>query len=98
VNVTTLTTTGDNGLLRGVRAALDGADEALLCVAFVQKAGVHLPRRQLEQLGSHARLLHTTTFTECSTALELAHELGAQVGIVECRRSALRPFPRKRRT
>ena len=58
MDVTTLTTTGDNGLLRGVRAALDGAGDALLCVALVQKAGVHLLRGQLEQLGGHACLLH----------------------------------------
>jgi hypothetical protein len=47
-----------------------------------KKAAVHLLRRQLEQLGSRARLLHTTTFTECSTALGMAHELGAQVAIL----------------
>jgi len=82
VQVTTLTTAGDNELLKGVRAALDGADAALLCVAFVQKAGVHLLRGQLEQLGGRARLLHTTTFTECSTALGMARDLGTQVGIL----------------
>jgi hypothetical protein len=82
VQVTTLTTTGDNGLLRGVRVALDGADEALLCIAFVRKAGVHLLRGQLEPLAHRARLLHTTTFSECSTAVGMAQGLGAQVGIL----------------
>ncbi len=82
VEVTTLTTSGDNSLLRGLRFALADADEALLCVAFVQKAGVHLLRAPLERLGSRARLLHTTTFTECSTALGMAHGFGANVGIL----------------
>ncbi len=82
VEVTTLTTSGDNSLLRGLRTALEGADQALLCVAFVQKAGVHLLRAPLEQLGARARLLHTTTFTECSTALGMAHGFGANVAIL----------------
>lgn len=83
LQVATLTTAADNGLLQGVRAALDGADDALLCVAFIRKAGVHLLGGQLGQLGSRTRLLHTTTFTECSTALGMARELGAQVGILK---------------
>jgi hypothetical protein len=82
VQVTTLTTLGEIGLLRGVQDALEGVDEALVCVAFVQKAGVHLVRRQLEPLGMRARLLHTTTFAECSSALGMAHGMGAQVGIL----------------
>jgi hypothetical protein len=82
VEVTTLTTGGDNSLLQGLRTALDGAEQALLCVAFVQKAGVHLLRTPLERLGSRARLLLTTTFTECSTALGMAHRLGAHVSIL----------------
>jgi hypothetical protein len=82
VQLTTLTTTGDDGLHRGVRSALDGADEALLRVAFVQNAGVHQLRGRLEPLGLCARLMHTTAFTECSTALGMARELGAQVGIL----------------
>jgi HKD family nuclease len=82
VEVATLTTAGSNSLLPSLRAALDGADEALLCVAFVQKAGVHLLRRPLEQLGGRARLLHTTVFNECATALGMAYELGARIGIL----------------
>ncbi len=82
MNVTTLTTGGDNSLLRGLRSALEDADEALLCVAFVQHAGVHLLRAPLERLDARARLLHTTTFTECSTALGMAHSFGASVSIL----------------
>ena len=39
-------TTSDRSLLRAVRGTLDGADEALLCVAFVQQCGVHLVERE----------------------------------------------------
>ncbi len=66
----------------GSHFGLEDAEEALLCVAFVQKAGVHLLRSPLEKLGERVRLLHTTKFTECSTALGMAHGFGANVGIL----------------
>ena len=47
--------------LEVVRRVLDGADEALLCVAFVQQRGVNLIERQLAALG-RGRLVCTTVF------------------------------------
>ena len=85
MNVETVTTS-DRSLLRAVRGTLDGADEALLCVAFVQQRGVHLVEKELEALTTRkapARLVVTTTF-EATTqaALGLAHRLGVQVRVL----------------
>jgi hypothetical protein len=82
VDVSTLTSASGNTLLRGVRETLDAADDALLCVAFVQRAGVHLLRNQLERLGPRARVLLTTTFTQCRAALGMAEALGASVSVL----------------
>lgn len=79
MEITTITTQGANTLLAGVRSALDGADSALLCVAFVQAAGVHLLRRQIEGLASSTRLLLTTVFSQSSSALSMAQGLGTSV-------------------
>jgi HKD family nuclease len=82
MDVATVTTT-DRSLLHAVRGALDGADEALLCVAFVQEKGIHLIERELEALrarGARARLLVTTVFaTTSEPALGLARRLGLDV-------------------
>lgn len=79
-------TTGDRSLLRAVRGTLDGADEALLCVAFVQQRGVHLVQRELEALAARkapARLVVTTTFDSTTqAALGLAHALGVRVRVL----------------
>jgi len=59
---------------------LTGADAALLCVAFVADAGVHLLGRELEGLGGNARLLATTVFGGTSaSALGHATDLGVAV-------------------
>ncbi len=72
--------TADGSLLRAVRATLDEADEALLCVAFASEQGVHLLRPQLTRLGSRARLIATTTFGSTTPgALAMAHGLGVRV-------------------
>ena len=44
-----------------MRRVLDGADEALLGVAFVEQRGVNLLERQLATLG-RGRLIATTAF------------------------------------
>lgn len=49
-------------LLTRMRGALDGADESLLCVAFISMEGVHLLRRQLEHT-KRARLLNPSSGT-----------------------------------
>lgn len=66
--------------------ALSGADEAFLCVAFVQEKGLHLLGRELETLrrnGARSRLLVTTTFqTTSPSALTMAGSLGLDVRVL----------------
>lgn len=73
-------TTADSSLLHAVRSTLEGADEAFLCVAFVQERGLHLFGRELERMRQRkagARLLVTTTFqTTSASALAMARGLG----------------------
>ena len=77
-------TTSDRSLLKAVRGTLEGADEAILCVAFVQQRGVHLVEKELEALAARkapARLVVTTTFdTTTQAALGLAHGLAFGCG------------------
>jgi hypothetical protein len=79
-------TTSDNSLLHAVRQALTGADEAFLCVAFVQERGLHLLERELDALRKRqvrTRMLVTTTFATTTTgALALAHNLGVDVYVL----------------
>ena len=79
-------TTSDRSLLHAVRAMLDGADRAFLCVAFVQEKGIHLLGRELEELRRKnvvSRLLVTTTFaTTTNSALAMASELGLDVRVL----------------
>ncbi len=63
MDVATVTTT-DRSPLNAVRNTLDSADQALLCVAFVQQRGLHLVEKELKALdsrGAAARLVVTTT-------------------------------------
>ena len=79
-------TTSDGSLLAAVRTTLGAANEALLCVAFVQERGLQLLRRELEALRrrqARTRLLVTTTFgTTPAAALSLATRLGAEVRVL----------------
>jgi hypothetical protein len=85
MNVETVTTS-DRSLLHAVRATLDSADEAFLCVAFVQEKGLHLIQKELEALrdrGARSRLLVTTTFqTTSPSALSMAIGLGLDVCVL----------------
>lgn len=85
VNVETVTTS-DRSLLHAVRATLDGAEDAFLCVAFVQEKGIHLLEQELEALRrsrARTRLLVTTTFqTTSPSALSMASGLGLDVRIL----------------
>lgn len=85
MNVETVTTS-DRSLLHAVRATLDGAEEAFLCVAFVQEKGLHLLQKELEALrdrGARSRLLVTTTFqTTSPSALSMASGLGLDVRVL----------------
>lgn len=79
-------TTSDRSLLQAVRATLTEAEEAFLCVAFVQEKGVHLLEKELDSLrrkGARARLLVTTTFaTTSEPALAMARALGLDVRVL----------------
>lgn len=79
-------TTSDRSLLHAVRGALAEAEEAFLCVAFVQEKGLHLLERELDDLrrrSARARLLVTTTFATTSPpALGLARRLGLDVRVL----------------
>jgi HKD family nuclease len=85
VNVATVTTS-DRSLLHAIRATLDGAEDAFLCVAFVQEKGLHLLEKELEALrrrGGRSRLLVTTTFqTTSAFALSMASGLGLDVRVL----------------
>lgn len=67
-------------LLAAVQHVLDGADEALLAVAFVDTRGIHLLEQEMKTVGS-LRLLATSQFDRNSqrtdTALARAVGLGA---------------------
>ncbi len=79
-------TTSDRSLLRAVRGTLDRAEEALLCVAFVQEKGIHLLEKELDGLRRRkapTRLLVTTTFkTTSMPALGMARKLGLAVRVL----------------
>jgi HKD family nuclease len=85
VEVATVTTT-DRSLLHAVRGALVEAEEAFLCVAFVQEKGIHLLEAELDALRrrkASARLLVTTTFkTTSEPALGMARRLGLDVRVL----------------
>lgn len=79
-------TTSDRSLLHAVRSTLDGAEEAFLCVAFVQEKGLHLLEKELDALQRRrvrSRLLVTTTFqTTSASALAMANGLGLDVRVL----------------
>jgi hypothetical protein len=69
------------GMLAAVRTVLAEADEALLCVAFANQAGVELVAPLLRDLP--VRLLATTVFGATTTAaLARAADLGADVRVL----------------
>ena len=71
--------TADGSLLRAVRRTLGDADEALLTVAFVREAGVHLLSQQLQRLGRRGRLVATTFGSTSPSALSMAQGLGVHL-------------------
>lgn len=92
MEVKTISTRGENTLLAGLRSAFTNADQALLCVAFVQAAGVQLLRPQFAEIASSTRLLVTTTFGQSSPeALHMARELGMSVSILNHGRGTFHP-------
>lgn len=77
--------------LGAVRRVLQGADEALLGVAFVQRRGVNLLERQLATVG-RGRLVATTTFgTTTAPGLEAAAAFGLSVRVLNPSRGTFHP-------
>jgi len=68
--------------LQAVRRVLDGADEAILSVAFVQRRGVSLVERQLQTVGA-GRLVTTTVFgSTTSEGLDAIQRIGFGVRVL----------------
>ena len=87
---TTSSPRGD--LLGAVRSTLACANEAIMCVAYVNEPGVNFLRRELKRLGKRARLLTTTTFgTTTAAALNSAHDLGVQIKVLNPAQSSYHP-------
>jgi len=77
--------------LEAVRRVLDGADEALLGVAFVQRRGVNLVERALQNVGS-GRLVITTVFgSTTSEGLDAMRYLGFGVRVLNPRGGTFHP-------
>lgn len=84
----------ERSLLGGVRRALDGADEAYLCVAFASMAGVQLIKRALEPIRKRegATLLVTTTFGSTTPeGLVAAQKAGADVRFINLPKGTYHP-------
>lgn len=74
-----------------VRRVLDGADEALLGIAFVQQRGVNLIERQMNSIGT-GRLISTTVFgSTTSQGLNAASAGGLGVRVLNLSRGTFHP-------
>lgn len=77
--------------LAAVRSVLDGADEALLGVAFVQHRGVNLIEHQLRNVG-RGRLVTTTVFgSTTAQGLSAAEDGGFAVRVLNPARGTFHP-------
>jgi hypothetical protein len=77
--------------LRAVRRVLDGADEAILGVAFVQRRGVSLVEQQLRSVGA-GRLVASTVFgTTTSEGLDAIRDAGFGVRVLNPRGGTFHP-------
>jgi len=73
----------NGGLLKGMRSVFESATESLLCVAFINRAGVALIEDELQRLGRGARVLLTSVFgSSTQPALHTLQRLGCQVKIL----------------
>jgi HKD family nuclease len=73
----------NGGLLKGIRSVFDDATESILCVAFINRAGVALIENELQKLGPSARVLLTSVFgSTTQPALHTLQRLGCRVKIL----------------
>ena len=79
-------------LLESTRQAIEGADDALLCVAFADTRGVHLLADQLRH-ARRARLVATSVFDTGRTAaaLDFATQLGVECRVLNWSRGTFHP-------
>jgi hypothetical protein len=77
--------------LAAVRHVLDGADEALLGVAFVQQRGVNLIERQLGSLGARPLVTTTVFGSTTSQGLDAARAGGLGVRVLNPARGIFHP-------
>lgn len=92
MTATTVDIPTPDGLLRAVRELVTDADEALLCVAFANEAGVNLIAPALTQAGPRVRLLSTTVFGgTTAAALGRAADLGTDVRVLNLPRGTYHP-------
>jgi HKD family nuclease len=80
-----------SGLLPAIRRALTGADEALLCVAFLNQKGIHLLEPELTALGSRCRVVVTSVFSEPAPALAQLTRWGNEVRVLNPRGGTFHP-------
>jgi HKD family nuclease len=80
-----------SGLLPAIRGALTDADEALLCVAFLNQKGVHLLEPQLTALGGRCRVVVTSVFSEPAPALAQLTRWGNEVRVLNPRAGTFHP-------
>ncbi len=80
-------------VLDAVRELLDGADEALLCSAFVDTRGLQLIGRELKALGDRGRLVATMAFSgdRARAAMTLASEHGTRCAALTPSRGTFHP-------
>jgi HKD family nuclease len=80
-------------MLSAVRHTLDDAEEAMLCSAFVRRAGVHLIEPQLRQLAGRARFVATSAFGGPSTneAMGALAELQVRLRVTNPSRGTFHP-------
>ena len=83
---------GRDELLPAIRRVVTDADEALLCVAFANEAGVNLLAPALGRRPSRVRLLATTVFGDTTAAaLSRAAALGVEVRTLNLRGGTYHP-------
>lgn len=92
---TSFVTTTDGTLLSAVRDTISGADEVLICVAYMKESGVRLLEKEFAEVtkrGVRPRLLVTTALgTTDANALKLAEKLKLQTRIYNPGRGTFHP-------
>jgi HKD family nuclease len=90
--MTTVAVAAPRDMLRAVREVVTDADEAMLCVAFANQAGVELLAPALRGTRGPVRMLATTVFGgSTAAALQRAVDLGVDVRVLNLPRGTYHP-------